>query len=60
MNSRTTARFREAFGRLPGMGKGIALQFKRAYPEDFGLVTLDRQPKKAHAAMQRLWRAEID
>jgi hypothetical protein len=24
----------------------------------FGLVTLDRQPKKAHAAMQELWRAE--
>jgi len=37
--------------------------FTNGFPTEFGLfglVTLDRQPKKAHAAMKGLWRAEIE
>jgi len=36
--------------------------FTNGFPTEFGLfglVTLDRQPKKAHAEIQRLWHAEI-
>jgi hypothetical protein len=37
--------------------------FTNGFPTEFGLfglVTLDRQPKKAHAAMRGLWRAESE
>ena len=37
--------------------------FTNGFPTEFGLfglVTLDRQPKKAHAAMKGLWRAEVE